>query len=178
MRFYKQFSVFSFSSSFKNHSAGYFSLLGFLVVFCAVIIISTANATEKFSLADLNGKEHKLADEKGKWVIINYWATWCPPCVEEIPELIFFHDKHKNKDAIVWGVNFEDVPTKTVTDFLEEYMVSYSILLAEPGKYSYFGPMKGLPTTYFISPEGKLVHTKVGKVTVDYLEEIMKKYGK
>jgi len=147
-----------------------------LVIF--VGSVGNANATQNFSLADLNGKEHKLANEKGKWVIINYWATWCPPCVEEIPELIFFHDKHKDKDAIVWGVNFEDVAEKTVQNFLDEYMVNYSILLAEPGRYSYFGPVRGLPTTYLVSPEGKMVHTRVGKVTVKYLEDIMKKYGK
>ncbi len=147
-------------------------------IFLMLFVSASANAVENFSLADLDGKEHKLADEKGKWVIINYWATWCPPCVEEIPELIFFHDQHKEKDAIVWGVNFEDVPEKTVRNFLEDYMVSYPILLAEPGRYSYFGPIRGLPTTYIISPEGKLVHTKVGKVSVEYLENMIKKLKK
>lgn len=147
-------------------------------IFLVLFVSASANAVENFSLADLDGKEHKLADEKGKWVIINYWATWCPPCVEEIPELIFFHDQHKEKDAIVWGVNFEDVPEKTVRNFLEDYMVSYPILLGEPGRYSYFGPIRGLPTTYIISPEGKLVHTKVGKVSVEYLENMIKKLKK
>lgn len=142
----------------------------------AVIAPAAAATTGDFSLADLKGKEHKLADEKGKWVIINYWATWCPPCVEEIPELVFFHDKHKDKDAIVWGVNFEDIEDKKVSDFLEEYMVSYTVLLAEPGLNSYFGPVMGLPTTYFISPEGEMVHTRVGRVTIDYIESIMKKH--
>jgi len=148
----------------------------FLTRFLIILLLASGsvNAAE-FGLADLNGKEHKLADEKGKWVIINYWATWCPPCVEEIPELIFFHDKHKNKDAIVWGVNFEDVAEQKVKDFLEEYMVSYPILLAEPGENSFFGPVIGLPTTYIISPDGELVHTQVGKVTVEYLENIMEK---
>ena len=149
-----------------------------LFLFALLLFSSAVHATGNFSLADLQGKEHKLSNEKGKWVIINYWATWCPPCVEEIPELVFFHDAHKEKDAIVWGVNFEDVPEATVKSFLEEYMVSYSILLAEPGRYSYFGPVSGLPTTYFISPEGKMVHTKVGKVSVEYIESVMKKYGK
>jgi len=134
-------------------------------------------ASDDFMLADLTGKEHKLGDQKGKWVIINYWATWCPPCVEEIPELIFFHDKHKAKDAIVWGVNFEDIAEKKVKAFLEDYMVSYPILLAEPGRRSYFGPIMGLPTTYFISPDGELVHTRVGQVSVEYIESVMKTHA-
>ena len=150
----------------------------FKVLFLAVLLTScAAYATSNFSLSDMNGKENKLSEQKGKWVIINYWATWCPPCVEEIPELIFFHDKHKDKDAIVWGVNFEDVPEEAVKVFVEEHMVSYTILLAEPDSHSYFGPVNGLPITYFISPEGKLVHSKVGKVTVKYLEDTMKKFG-
>jgi len=147
-----------------------------LVLFALLFFSSAVQATGNFSLADLQGKEHKLSNEKGKWVIINYWATWCPPCVEEIPELVFFHDALKTKDAIVWGVNFEDVAESKVKRFLDDYMVSYSVLLAEPGRFSYFGPVSGLPTTYFISPEGKMVHTKVGKVSVKYIENIMKKY--
>jgi len=143
-----------------------------------LLFLSVAGATSNFTLADLSGKEHKLGDEKGKWVIINYWATWCPPCIEEIPELIFFHDKHKDKDAIVWGVNFEDIPDETVKNFLDDFMVNYTILLANPGRYSYFGPVTGLPITYFVSPEGKMVHTKVGKVTVEYLEKIMSQFAK
>jgi len=152
----------------------FLSLLFFLFILLAATM--HVYATGNFSLADMDGKEYKLSNEKGKWVIINYWATWCPPCIEEIPELVFFHDKHKDKDAIVWGVNFEDIPEGLVKAFLEDYMVSYPILLAEPGRYSYFGPVSGLPITYFISPEGKLVHTKVGKVNVEYLERTMKKF--
>ena len=48
-----------------------------------------------YSLPDLNGKMHSLADYKGKWVIVNYWATWCPPCREEIPDLVNFHEEHR-----------------------------------------------------------------------------------
>jgi len=150
----------------------FIKLFSFVILFLWIGAVSAAT----FMLADLDGKEHKLSDEKGKWIIINYWATWCPPCVEEIPELIFFHDKHKSKDAVVWGVNFEDVSENKVKAFLEDYMVSYPILLAEPDSRSYFGPIQGLPTTYFISPNGKLVHTRVGQVSIEYIESIMKKF--
>ncbi len=148
-----------------------------IAIFGMVMLISSFCVASEFSLADLDGKEHKLSSEKGKWVIINYWATWCPPCVEEIPELIFFHDKHKDNDAVVWGVNFEDAPEKKIKDFLDDFMVSYPILLAEPGRNSYFGEVIGLPTTYFISPEGELVHTLVGMVTVEYIEKIMNSHS-
>ena len=134
-----------------------------------------ANSTD-FDLSDLEGKDHKLSDYKGKWVVVNYWATWCPPCVEEIPELIFFHDQHKDKDAVVLGINFEDSSERKVKNFLEDYMVSYPVLLAEPDTYSDMGKITGLPTTFIVSPEGEVVHKKVGSVDAAYLEKVIDEY--
>ena len=68
-----------------------------LTVF-TILILTTASVFADpvdYSLPDLKGKMHSLAEYKGKWVIVNYWATWCPPCQEEIPDLVDFHDRHK-----------------------------------------------------------------------------------
>ena len=146
----------------------------FLVL--AIVTYVNASSTAYFSLTDLKGKEHSLADYKGKWVVVNYWATWCPPCVEEIPELIFFHDNHKNKDAVVLGVNFEELDPNLVDQFLEEYMVSYPILLSEPERHTELGRVDGLPTTFIISPKGEVVHKKTGKVDSAYLENVINDY--
>jgi len=134
-----------------------------------------ANSTS-FNLSDLNGKDHKLSDYKGKWVVVNYWATWCPPCIEEIPELSFFHDQNVDKDAVVLGVNFEDVSELKVKSFLEDYMVSYPVLLAEPDSYSDLGKITGLPTTFIVSPDGQVVHKKVGLVDAEYLEKTIAQF--
>ncbi|MBI5041729.1 MAG: TlpA family protein disulfide reductase, partial [Gammaproteobacteria bacterium] len=56
-----------------------------------------------FSLPDVQGKQRNLSEFRGQWVVVNFWATWCPPCLEEIPDLVLFHERHQAKDAMVLG---------------------------------------------------------------------------
>ena len=125
----------------------------------------------QFNLTDLQGKNHTLKGYAGKWLIVNYWATWCPPCLDEIPELVEFHDKHKGKDAVVLGIDYEDVDGKFLQEFVEQNFISYPIIRAKPGIRSPFGPIYGLPTTFLVSPEGEVVASKTGGVTLKDLED-------
>ncbi|MDX1811893.1 MAG: TlpA disulfide reductase family protein [Gammaproteobacteria bacterium] len=147
-----------------------------ILLVLSIVSYVYASSTANFSLSDLNGKEYSLTDYRGKWVVVNYWATWCPPCVEEIPELIFFNDANKDKNTVVLGVDFEELPTEKVSEFLEEYMVNYPILLAEPEPYTELGRIEGLPTTFIVAPNGKVVHKTTGKVNAAYLESVIKEY--
>ncbi len=129
-----------------------------------------------FTLKDLQGKTHNLSDYRGKWVIVNYWATWCPPCLEEIPDLSDFHDEHKDKDAVVLGINNEELPLAKLTDFSESYLVSYPILPAPRNASADYmlGPVPALPTTYIVSPAGRVMARQVGPLTSEMIESFMK----
>jgi thiol-disulfide isomerase/thioredoxin len=128
-----------------------------------------------FTLPDMEGKQHKLSDYRGKWVVVNYWATWCPPCLTEIPELVDFHEANKDKSAVVLGVNFEDIGSNGLRQFTEEYFISYPILRTPPGPSSALGPIPGLPTTYLVSPSGEVVARQVGPVTAKLIGDFIAK---
>lgn len=128
-----------------------------------------------YSLPDLSGEMHSLEDYRGKWVIVNYWATWCPPCQEEIPDLVEFHDRHKDEDAVVLGINFEDIGQQQLNSFVDSFLISYPVLRSDPVAVTPLGAVPGLPTTYIIAPDGSAVARQVGPVTRKQLEDYIEK---
>ena len=125
-----------------------------------------------FRVTDTKGKVHTLSGYKGKWVLVNYWATWCPPCLEEIPDLIALNDNKKN-NLVVIGVAMDYRNPKQVIDFAEGLFVNYPIVLGTPEIVKQIGPVQGLPTTYLFSPEGKMVAQQVGLITRQAVEQFI-----
>lgn len=117
-----------------------------------------------FSVTDTTGKVHKLSQYKGKWVLVNFWATWCPPCLEEIPDLIALHDNKKN-NLLVLGIALDYRNPEQVKDFADGLLVSYPIILGDRKMALQIGPVDGLPTTYLYNPQGKLVAHQLGAIT-------------
>ncbi len=129
-----------------------------------------------FSLPDLDGKQRSLSEFRGKWVVLNYWATWCPPCLEEIPDLVAFHDRHEDKDALVIGLNYENISPAQLKAFADQYFISYPVLLngdMHPAHERL--AVGGMPTSYIISPEGEPVARQIGTITADQLEAFIAK---
>ncbi|MBF6058261.1 MULTISPECIES: TlpA disulfide reductase family protein [Thiomicrorhabdus] len=135
---------------------------------------------EDIKFIDLDGKVTHLSDYKGKWVVVNLWATWCPPCLVEIPDLVLFHEEHHEKDAIVIGVNYEDTDPQKVKAFADSQMINYPVVRFEgkvDGRTSPFGPLNGLPTTYMVAPDGTVVAGRTGMVDEKMLNDFIKNYS-
>lgn len=127
-------------------------------------------------LTAVDGSQTNLEQYEGKWVVVNYWATWCPPCIVEMPELQSFHDEHVNRDALVIGINQELISEQRLQAFLEDYFISYPNFVSRPGQQSELGLIPGLPTTFLVSPGGKVVARQVGPVTRDMIEQFIQNW--
>lgn len=142
-----------------------------LLVLCLGLLAGQAQA---FTLTDSKGKVHRLADYKGKWVLVNFWATWCPPCLEEIPDLIKLQDAHKNRDLVVIGIAMDYRDPKYVLEFADSMFINYPIVLGNAQVASQIGPTPGLPTSYLYNPQGKPVARQVGVLTQEAVESYIR----
>ena len=115
-----------------------------------------------FRLPDLSGKEVSLSDFKGQVVLVDFWATWCGPCQEELPDLIALHQKYKDKGFTVLGVDMDAMGKKVVGPFVEDNKIPYPVLLsgadAPPGY-----DIAGLPAAVLVDRKGRLVRSYVGQ---------------
>lgn len=141
-----------------------------LVVLMLVGWVAIGQAAENFSLRDLEGKPHTLAGYKGKWVVVNYWATWCPPCLEEIPDLIALHEQRK--DMVILGVALEYKDAREVRTFVDDNLMSYPVILGDDKLIQQIGAADVLPTTYIYNPQGQLAKVRRGLITRQYIEKL------
>ncbi len=135
-----------------------------------LFVISFQSVAVEYKLLDTEGEMQSLDQYKGKWVIVNYWATWCSTCMKEMPELINFHENNKDNDAVVVGINFESIERNNLKEFVSDKAIPYTVLNTEPVRVTPIGKVPALPTTYVIDPDGNVVAGSVGIVTQQDLE--------
>jgi len=124
-----------------------------------------------YTLPDLDGRLQSLDQYRGKWVIVNVWATWCGTCRKELPDLVSLHEKHRDGDIVVVGINFEEIGRQELKDFVAAQNIPYPVLRTVPVRKTPLGPVPALPTTYIVNPAGKVVAGEIGLVTQQNLED-------
>jgi thiol-disulfide isomerase/thioredoxin len=146
-------------------------------ILAALLLVATPSMAADVRWSDLDGKTHRLTDYRGQWVLVNYWATWCPPCLEELPELEQFHVQSGGK-ATVLGVNTESIGGDALRAFVGDWQLSYPIMraAANPRTTELIGPVEGLPTSFLITPRGEVVARQVGTVTADGIRRFIENH--
>lgn len=148
----------------------------FAVVALLLVLVPASARAVDMPLTSIDGKQFNLEQYRGQWVVVNYWATWCPPCIVEMPELQDFHDAHKDENAIVIGINSELISKQQLLRFLDDYFITYPIFVSRPTQESELGLIPGLPTTFMVSPDGEVVARQVGPVTRDMIEQFIERW--
>ena len=156
-----------------------------VLLFCFVIFSSTAVAGKEplhpviatpvaadFNLMDVDGQLHTLSKYRGKIVIVNFWATWCPPCRFELPAMEKVWERLKDKGVVILGINVGE-DEDTIFTFTTDYPVTFPLLMDSDSSVTQTYPVIGLPTTYVINPQGKLVYKAIG--TRDWNEDALVK---
>jgi thiol-disulfide isomerase/thioredoxin len=144
----------------------------------ALLLLATGGAAAQgFAFKDMQGQAQRLSDYRGKWVLINFWATWCPPCLQEIPDLVALHEAHKKTDLVVVGVAL-DSTRESVVEFVAKKQVSYPVVLGDYALAQQVGEVNALPTSYLFDPAGKLVSYQEGMVTRESVESYIKSRSK
>jgi thiol-disulfide isomerase/thioredoxin len=122
---------------------------------------SNAQPMPPFLVNDLDGQLVSTAQLRGKVVIVNFWATWCPPCQEEIPEMMELQKQYQGKLQII-GVSMDDGPAEGVKDFAGKIGMNYPIVMGSDELSQEYGGIPALPTSFVIDPEGRVVQKHVG----------------
>lgn len=125
-----------------------------------------------FTLTNLAGEQVSLSDYRGKYVVLNFWATWCPPCRKEIPDLNAFYEENKD-DFVVLAVDLGESKQK-VQQFISYGGYTFPVLLDKDRKIGSRYNVSVIPTSYFIGPQGKIKYIKKGAVSKAELNEIKK----
>ncbi|KGR75027.1 TlpA disulfide reductase family protein [Ureibacillus manganicus] len=138
-------------------------------------IAQTVTFAPEFTLTDMSGANVNLSDFKDKIVILNFWATWCPPCREEMPAMQKFYEQNKENGIEIVAVNLTNIDNgvQAVESFVQDYGLTFPILLDKDGVVGNMYGILTLPTRYILDPEGGVIQKIVGPMNEQMMNEIV-----
>lgn len=145
-------------------------VLYFLVLFFLLCLTACHNPKDA---TDIQGRSVYLSEYHGKWIFLNYWATWCQPCMTELPELNAFYQQHTDQ-LVVLGVNFDGLPNADIQKFSNSLHLTFPLFSSFPHEKFGIHDISSLPVTFVITPQGKLLTTLYGPQTTASLLKSMK----
>lgn len=131
-------------------------------------------AAPEFSLATVDGRTVTLAELKGKTVVVDFWATWCGPCVAEIPGYVELQKKYADAGLVIVGVSLDRKGPKVVTEFMAKHGMTYAVGIDDGALAEAFGGVDAIPTTFLIDREGRIRHRKVGAMPPAEYEKLVR----
>jgi cytochrome c biogenesis protein CcmG, thiol:disulfide interchange protein DsbE len=123
-----------------------------------------------FSLPDLNGKPLALSDYRGKVVLLDFWATWCDPCRDEIPRFVALQEKYRDRGFQIIGISIDDSP-EPVRQFQQQFRMNYPIVMGNAKVAELYGGILGLPVAFLIGPDGRIAAKHLGATDVSVFEK-------
>ena len=127
-----------------------------------------------FTLKDADGRDVKLADYKGKVILLNFWATWCGPCKFEIPWFIEFEKQYKDRGFAVLGVALDEEGWGVVKPYISDKKVNYRVVMGSDSVAQLYGGIESLPTTFLIDRQGRIASTHIGLQAKSNFEDEIK----
>lgn len=126
-----------------------------------------------WTLTKIDGSTLSSADLKGKVVVIDFWATWCPPCRAEIPGYVEMQKAHEAAGLVIVGVSLDQKGPPVVRSFAQEYAINYPLVMGDDKMVAAFGGVEAIPTTFLIDRDGQVRHRKVGMMEKDEYEALI-----
>ena len=143
-----------------------------ITFFCLILLVGCQNN----DIEVLNGSDTSTEKMQGKWIVVNYWADWCAPCIKEIPELVEFAEE--NTDILVYAFNFDELDSEDLAPIARKFKVDIPSLISHPREIWGIETPPAVPATFFINPQGVLVKSFFRPQTKDSLNEILDRLQK
>lgn len=142
----------------------------------AKMAAAEARMAPAWNLKGTDGKPVSSGDFKGKVVVVDFWATWCPPCVAEIPGYVKLQEKYAKDGLVIVGISLDEGGVDLVKKFAASKKINYPLAMGDGAVVEAFGGVEAIPTTFVIDREGRIQHKKVGAVKEEEFESVLKKF--